>query len=69
MEHIENNMVRNVHWEWHPCVECRGKGTVKCPVCYGEGVNEVDVLCLNCNGQKIIDCPDCGGKGEIYVIG
>jgi hypothetical protein len=49
----------------HKCPECRGRGTIPCPMEYGDDDHPDN--CPGCGGdpRAKVSCPECGGSGEV----
>jgi len=51
------------------CSECKGKGSIACPVCRGQGrqpsSNASQRPCMSCHGKGTSVCPMCRGAKRI----
>ena len=51
------------------CKRCNGKGTIKCPICKGQGriipIFGSSYPCKHCGGSGEVTCPECQGKGTV----
>ncbi len=49
------------------CDKCKGVGTILCPACKGDEVDQNGQTCSFCSGVGIVICDKCDGNGTIEV--
>ena len=62
-DHVEEQMADKP--ATNACQFCKGKGTITCPQCHGQGrqssTNAAARPCQSCHGKGNSVCPECRG--------